>query len=146
MFAKNSWNWGFRYNQEISPFPWHFVKLRFHCMRLCKEACMCSVALTMSPSTPPPFPCSTSTTTICKCIHLHLGSLCIKADIKVQKRNCTVFCLSIDYTNKLLLFSTLLLLKVPSLGLGWQWNWKYRDLYEIVFLDLILIYCVCRME
>ena len=81
---------------------------------------------------------------ICKCIHLHLRSLCIKADIKVQKRNCTVFCFSVDYTK--LLFSTSLWTKVPSLGLGWQWNWKYRDLYEIVFLDLILIYCVCTME
>ena len=135
-----------RDNEQISPVPWHFVKSRFHCMRLCTEAWVCS---DLVPSPPPSFPPahvppSSLSLIICKCIHLHLRSLCIKADIKVQKRNCTVFCFSVDYTK--LLFSTSLWTKVPSLGLGWQWNWKYRDLYEIVFLDLILIYCVCTME
>ena len=137
-----------RYNKQIFPVPWHLIELRVHCMRLCTEACMCSdlVPLHRPPPPIPPvhvLPPSLSLV-ICKCIHLHLRSLYFKADIKVQKRNCTVFCFSIDYTK--LLFSTSLWTKVPSLGLGWQWNWKYRDLYEIVFLDLILIYCVCTME
>ena len=60
-------------------------------------------ALTLSPP-PPSFPPahvlpSSLSLIICKCIHLHLRSLCIKADIKVQKRNNIVFCFSIDYTN-----------------------------------------------
>ena len=129
-----------RYNKPIFPVPWNLIELRFHCMRLCTEACMCSDLVPLHP--PPPIP----PVHVPPSLSLVTVTLCIKADIKVQKRNCTVFCFSIDYTNKLLLFSTLLLLKVPSLGLGWQWNWKYRDLYEIVFLDLILIYCVCTMQ
>ena len=42
-----------RDNEQISPVPWHFVKSRFHCMRLCTEAWVCS-ALVASP--PPPLP------------------------------------------------------------------------------------------
>ena len=136
-----------RYNKQIFPVPWHLIELRVHCIRLCTEACMCSDLVPLPPPPPPNVPPvhvlpSSLSLVICKCIHLR--SLYFKADIEVQKRNCTVFCFSIDYTK--LLFSTSLWTKVPSLGLGWQWNWKYRDLYEIVFLDLILIYCVCTME
>ena len=139
-----------RYNKQIFPVPWHFVESRFQCMRLCTEAWVCSDLVPLASPPPSISTCymyhhpSSLSLIICKCIHLHLRSLCIKADIKVQKRNCTVFCFSVDYTK--LLFSTSLWTKVPSLGLGWQWNWKYRDLYEIVFSDLILIYCVCTME
>ena len=127
-----------RYNKQIFPVPWHLIELRFHCMRLCTEACMYSDLVPLHPP-PPPIPPvhvlpPSLSFVICKCIHLHLRSLCIKADIKVQKRNCTVFCFSIDHTT--LLFSTLLWAKVPSLGLGWQWNWKYRDLYETIYCFL----------
>ena len=90
-----------RDNEQISPVPWHVVKSRFHCMRLCTEAWVCS---DLVPLPPPPFPPvhvppSSLSLVICKCVHLHLRSLCIKADIKVQKRNNIVFCFSIDYTN-----------------------------------------------
>ena len=97
-----------RYNKQIFPVPWHLIELRVHCMRLCTEACMCSDLVPLHPPPPPPNvppvhvrPSSLSLI-ICKCIHLR--SLYFKADIKVQKRNCTVFCFSIDYTK--LLFST----------------------------------------
>ena len=33
-FPQNSLNRGFRYTEHISPVPWHFVKLRFHCTRV----------------------------------------------------------------------------------------------------------------
>ena len=85
-----------RDNEQISPVPWHFVKSRFHCMRLCTEAWVCSDLVPSPPSFPPAHvPPSPLSLIICKCIHLHLRSLCNKADIKVQKRNCTVFCFSI---------------------------------------------------
>ena len=31
-FPENSLNVGVRFNEQISPVPWHFVKSRFHCI------------------------------------------------------------------------------------------------------------------
>ena len=94
-----------RYNKQIFPVPWHFVESRFQCMRLCTEAWVCSDLVPLASPPPSISTCymyhhpSSLSLIICKCIHLHLRSLCIKADIKVQKRNNIVFCFSIDYTN-----------------------------------------------
>ena len=32
VFPNNSFNGGVRYNEQISPVPWHFVKSRVHCI------------------------------------------------------------------------------------------------------------------
>ena len=44
-----------QYNKPIFPVPWNLIELRFHCMRLCTEACMCSDLVPLHPPAPPPF-------------------------------------------------------------------------------------------